>query len=362
MTTTAPNLFAHPGLQPIRPLLEDARITEIMINGPSRVYVEIGGQMQRVDGVFQSDEQLRRLIDAMVDASGRMVNTSSPFVDFTLPDGSRVNVIIPPIALDGAAVTIRKFTRSLSTLDDLIQAGTLTRRMAVLLAASVKAKLNLLFAGATGTGKTTTLGILSAHISPHERIVTIEDTAELALRQEHVVRLECRPANLQGAGEVKLSQLVRNAMRMRPHRIIVGEVRGDEAMDMIAAITSGHDGCLAVVHASSPRDAMTRLETFMLQRGLQMPLWAIHKQIAAAIDLVVQHTLGLDGVRRITHITEVGGLVGDAIELRDLFRYEYGGEDQPGRFVCTGLEPMCLPRFDAAEVKLPADLFKAGED
>jgi pilus assembly protein CpaF len=354
----------HPGVQPIRHLLTDPQITEILINGPAQVYIERHGTMELTPVVFANDQALNRLIEALLHSSGRSVDASAPFADARLPDGSRVNVVIPPAALDGALVTIRKFTRSLREIADLVRIGTLSERMAVLLGAAVRARLNLVFSGASGTGKTTTLGLLSLFIPERERIVLIEDTPELELRQSHVVRMQCRPPNIQGTGEIRLGQLLRNAMRMRPTRIIVGEVRGDEAVEMIQAISSGHEGCLAVLHASSPPDAASRLEMMILSRGLGLPLWAIHRQIAAAINLIVQHDLLQDGQRKVTRITEVAGVKDDRVELRNLFEFEEQGLDAKGkvqgRFVCTGAEPGFLGQLARYTPNLPADLFKAG--
>ncbi len=355
----------HPALKPIRELLEDPDITEIMINGPARVFIERRGTMSPYPLVFQNDE-LDGLVGALLQPSGRSVTASQPYADFRLPDGSRGNVVIPPLAVDGAVVTIRKFTRQLKKAADLIRAGTLSERMAHLLAAAVKGRANILFTGATGSGKTTTLGILSRYIPESERIVTIEDTAELQLQQAHVVRLECRAANIEGKGRITMADLVRNSLRMRPTRIIVGEVRGDEALDMIQAITSGHQGCLAVLHASSPRDAVGRLEMMALSRGLMLPLWAIHRQIAAAIDLVVQHRQVTDGTRKITHITEVAAAEDDEIALRDLFAYHRSGADKTGRergeWASEGHRPRFLDKLERQGFKIPEDVWAEGAD
>ena len=355
----------HPAIAPIRELLLDPEITEIMINGPETIYVERGGVMQLYPKKFADAEQVDRLIGALLGPSGRAVSSSTPFADFRLPDGSRGNVVIAPIALNGPVVTIRKFTKSLTKTTDLLRAETLSQRMAYLLAAAVKARANILFAGATGTGKTTTLGILSRYIPEDERIITIEDTAELQLQQRHVVRLECRRANLEGKGAVALPELVRNSLRMRPTRIIVGEVRGAEAVDMLQAISSGHEGCLAVIHSSSPLDAVSRLEMMLLSRGLMLPLWAIHKQIASAIDLIVQHELLIDGTRKITHITELAGVEGDRIVLQDLFTYERQGADKTGReigqWTCSGVEPRFLEKCRKLGVAVPPEVYEEGE-
>ena len=365
--TPSPDVLAfldHPGVKPIRYLLADAQVTEVLINGPGQVYVERRGRMELEPLRFENDQQVNRLVEALLRTSGRSVDASTPFADARLPDGSRVNIVVPPIALDGPLITIRKFTRSLQEIADLVRLGTLSERMALVLAAAVKARLNLVFSGATGTGKTTTLGVLSRFISEHERIVIIEDTPELELRQKHVVRMQCRAPNVEGAGEVRLSQLLRNSLRMRPTRIIVGEVRGDEAVEMLQAISSGHEGCLAVLHASSPPDAVSRLEMMVLSRGLLLPLWAIHRHIASAIHLIIQHELLQDGQRKVTRITEVAGLQDDHVQLRNLFEFDDAGPDASGkvqgRFMCTGVEPAFLSHFERYRLNLPANLFAAG--
>lgn len=358
--------YDHPAFGPIRQLLLDPRVSEIMINGPSRIFVERGGQIEATGLRFDSIEQLTFLVDRMLKPTGRAVSTASPYVDLCLPDGSRANVVIPPIAIDGVAVTIRRALKSFKDIGDLVGAGTLSPRMAHLLAAAVTGRLNVLFSGAAGTGKTTTLGILSAYIPTAERIITIEDTAELQLRQQHVVRLECRRANLEGRGEVTLADLVRNALRMRPTRIIIGEVRGSEAVDMLQAILTGHEGCLAVIHASSPVDTISRLEMMSLSHGMGLPLWAVHKQIASAIDLVVQHDMRPDGSRKITHITEVCGVESDRVVLHDLFMYERSGEDSHGRetgqWTCSGGEPIFLDKCARRGVEIRPDVYAPGAD
>jgi len=356
----------HPALKPLRELMADPEVTEIMINGPGQTFVERGGVMQLATLTFSDMQQLDLVIAALLQPSGRSVTASSPYVDFRLPDGSRGNVIVPPLAVDGAVVTIRKFTKAVKTPADLLKAGTLSKRMAHLLAAAVKARANIIFSGATGTGKTTTLGIFSRYIPEGERIVTIEDTAELQLQQKHVVRLECRHANIEGKGAVTLSQLLRNALRMRPTRIIVGEIRGDEALDMLQAISSGHQGCLAVLHAGSPVDAVSRLEMMSLSRGLLLPLWAIHKLIGSAVDLFVQHDFATDGTRRITRVTECSGVEKDEVVLRDLFRYERRGTTETGRetgeWVCDGAEPRFLDKCRKMGFTIPAEVYAKGAD
>lgn len=353
-------------MAPIRPLLEDQAITEIMINGSKQVFVERGGRMQQLPPVFTDDQQLDFLVETLLRGTGRSVDARSPYVDSRLPDGSRVNIIIPPLCLQGPSITIRKFTRSLKEIKDLVKIGTMTDRMGRFLAGAVRSRMNIIFAGATGTGKTTTLGILSRCISESERIITIEDTAELDLHQVHVVNLECRPSNVEGEGAVELSDLLKNTLRMRPTRIIVGEIRGDEAVDMLQAITSGHEGCLAVLHASSPVDAITRLEMMVLSRGLNLPLWAVHHQISAAINLIVQHEMLTDGARKITRITEVTGVEDDRAALRNLWEYHEEGIDDRGNvigdFHCTGEEPQFLSRFERFGVQLPGSVFAKGVD
>lgn len=356
----------HPALAPIRELMLDPGVTEIMINGPDQVYVERGGVIEPCPLKFAGEAALNQLIGALLLPAGRDVSSSTPYADFRLPDGSRGNVTVPPVSLGGPVVTLRKFTKTLAKVEDLIAAGTLSRRMAKLLGAAVRGRANILFTGAAGTGKTTTLGILSRFIPDSERIITIEDTAELRLQQKHVVRLECRHPNQEGKGEISLSQLVRNSLRMRPTRIIVGEIRGDEAMDMMQAISTGHQGCLAVLHASSPLDAVSRLETMLLSRGLLLPLWAIHRQIAAAIDLIVQHELLVDGTRKITFVTELAGVEGDRIVLRDLFEYRRRGVDasrrQTGQWACGGARPRFLDKCEKLGFTLPPQTYAEGTE
>jgi len=356
----------NPAVRPIRGLMLDPEVTEIMINGPGQVYVERNGVMVPDALTFPDEEHLMRMVEVLLRPTGREVSSATPYADFRLPDGSRGNVILPPIALNGPAVTIRKFTKRLTQVSHLIEAGTLSERMAQLLGAAVQARANLIFSGATGTGKTTTLAIFSRYIPQSERIITIEDTAELRLQQRHVVQLECRRANLEGKGEITLAQLFRNCLRMRPTRIIVGEVRGDEAMDMLQAISSGHDGCLAVLHAGSPIDAVSRLEMMSLSRGLAMPLWAVHKLIAGAIDLIVQHEFVTDGKRKITRITELAGVTDGEIVLQDLFDYRRLRIEESGReigeWLCSGTEPRFLAKCQKMGVRLPPGLFAPGGD
>lgn len=336
-------MIDKPGLLPIKRLMEDPTVTEIMINGPNQVFVERHGRMEEVPKVFMHPAQLDLLIDNLVVSVGRGVTARSPMVDLRMDDGSRVNICIPPVALQGGTVTIRKFTKSVKTLSDLVQRGTLTRKMAELLTLAVRAKLNLVFSGGAGSGKTTTLGILANHIGARERVVVIEDTAELDLTLAHCVRLECKPPNIEGTGAIPLSDLLRNSLRMRPNRILVGEIRGEEAFEMIHAMTSGHDGSMGVVHASSPTHAISRLELMLLSRGISVPLWAIQKQLATSIDLVLQHEIMADGVRRVTHVTELSRAENGQVVLEDLFTYDLAGYRDDGSavgaFVCTGARP-----------------------
>ncbi len=317
------------GYGPIHDLLMDPHITEIMINGPHRIYVEKDGRTQQVSIAFDDDKHLAYMIDHMIKPSGRRVDESSPCADFSLPDGSRVNVTIPPLSVDGTSVTIRKLIQSIDSLDKLVELGTLDVRMANFLVHCLHGGLNMLFAGATGTGKTTTINILSQYIPEGERIVTIEDTLELRLSEGNFVRLLTRPPDIHGKGEISTRFLFANALRMRPSRLILGEVRGAEAMDYIQAVNSGHRGTLAVLHAATPRDAITRLETMSLYAGLDLPMWSVRNQVESGLDLIVQHTQLSDGSRKITHITELAGQDKDQIKLNDIFRYEEeeSGED-----------------------------------
>jgi pilus assembly protein CpaF len=337
------HLLDQPGLLPLKPLMEDPSVTEIMINGPYQLFVERAGRIIELPSVFSQPAQLGLLVDNLMTAAGRTVNTRTPMVDLRLEDGSRVNVCIAPVALHGPTVTIRKFTHAVRTLDDLVRLGTLTTAMAHLLVYAVRARLNIVFSGGTGTGKTTTLGILANHIPPGERVVVIEDTAELDLSHRHCVRLEGRRANAEGAGAIGMADLLRNSLRMRPNRILVGEIRGDEAFEMIHAMTSGHDGSMGVLHASSPAHAMSRLELMLLSKGLALPLWAIQKQIAGSIDLVVQQQILQDGVRRITHLSEVNRAEDGEVVLQSLFEYQLEGYAADGRavgqFVASGTRP-----------------------
>ena len=356
------------GYGPLEPLLRDDDVTEVMVNGADRIYVERAGKIEPAHTAFVDDAHVLRIIDKIVSQVGRRIDESSPMVDARLPDGSRVNAIIPPLALRGPTLTIRKFARDPYTMDDLIGFGTLTRRCAEFLAACIKGKLNVLIAGGTGTGKTTTLNALSAFVPGDERIVTIEDAAELQLQQEHVIPLEARPPNIEGQGEVRIRELVRNALRMRPDRIIVGEVRGAETVDMLQAMNTGHEGSLTTIHANSPRDALSRLETLVLTGGVDLPLRAIREQIASAFDLLIQIARLVDGSRRVTHVTEVLRMESEVITLQDVFvaRLPDGETGRPGRLLepleCTGLKPSFLEKIAANGVALSPDFFVAGAD
>jgi pilus assembly protein CpaF len=354
------------GYGPLEPLLRDDSVTEVMVNGADRIYIERNGKIEQAGVTFVDDAHLLRIIDKIVSQVGRRVDEASPMVDARLPDGSRVNAIIPPLSLRGPTLTIRKFSRDPYTMDDLINFGTLTPKSAHFLASCVQGKLNMLISGGTGTGKTTTLNALSAYVPGDERIVTIEDAAELQLQQEHVITLEARPANIEGQGEVKIRELVRNALRMRPDRIIVGEVRGPETLDMLQAMNTGHEGSLTTIHANSPRDALARLETLVLTAGVDLPLRAIREQVASAFDVLVQITRLVDGSRRISHVTEVLRMESDVITLQDIFHARPPDEEaaaaQISRLLsplsCTGLKPHFLEKMAANGVALPATFFQ----
>lgn len=349
------------GFGPITGLLNDPDISEIMVNGSKQIYVEQKGKLISTDIEFRDDNHVMHIIEKIVSPLGRRIDESSPMVDARLPDGSRVNIIIPPLSLVGPVITIRKFAKDPFTIEDLIGFGTLTESAAAFLEACVKVRLNLIVSGGTGSGKTTTLNVLSSFIPTDERIVTIEDAAELQLRQDHVVSLETRPPNVEGRGAITMRDLVRNALRMRPERIIVGEVRGGEALDMLQAMNTGHDGSLTTGHANSPRDMLARLETMVLMAGMELPVRAIREQISSAIDLIIQQTRLRDGTRKITHITEVQGMEGDIITLQDIFVFKQTGIDDDGKvvgeFVATGVRPSFAERFHAQGIDLPPGLF-----
>jgi pilus assembly protein CpaF len=349
------------GFGPIQPLLDDPEITEIMINGPNRVYIERHGRIERTRIVFRDAQHLKNILEKMLAPTGRRVDEASPMVDARLPDGSRLNAVIAPVAVGGDAITIRKFARDPFTLPQLVAMGTLSAEMAEFLEAAVKGRVSLVVSGGTGSGKTTTLNALSAYIPPTERIVTIEDAAELQLQQEHKVTLEARPPNVEGKGAITIRALVRNALRMRPDRIIVGEVRGGEALDMLQAMNTGHEGSLTTAHANSPRDLLSRLETMVLMAGAELPLAAIRQQIASAIQLIVQQARLQDGSRRIVRITEVVGMEEGVITTQDLFLFEQETVDRAGRvqgrFRATGIRPRCLEQLERHGIVLPGSLF-----
>ncbi|MCR5438367.1 MAG: CpaF family protein [Selenomonas sp.] len=349
------------GLGPIQSLLDDDSITEVMVNGPKKVFVERLGKLEYTDVKFHDNAHLMNIIERILTPLGRRIDESSPLVDARLEDGSRVNIIIPPLSLVGPAITIRKFSKKPLSVENLISFGTMDEKMATFLRACVRARINILVSGGTGSGKTTTLNVISSFIPERERIVTIEDAAELRLQQEHVVTLESRPANIEGKGQITIRDLVRNALRMRPDRIIVGEVRSGEALDMLQAMNTGHDGSLTTAHANSPRDALSRLETMVLMSGLELPVRAIREQISSAIDLIIQQSRIRDGSRKITYITEVQHMEDNTITTQDIFRYEQTGFDENGKaighFVPTGLQPGFLDKFELNGVELPEDFF-----
>jgi pilus assembly protein CpaF len=352
------------GYGPVQQFLDDDGVTEVMVNASDPIYVERHGRIQQTEARFVSDEHLRRVIERIVSQVGRRIDESSPMVDARLPDGSRVNAIVPPLAVDGPSLTIRKFAKDPYQADDLISFGTMSPQIAELLRACVQGRLNILVSGGTGTGKTTLLNVLSTFIPTDERIVTIEDAVELQLHQDHVVRLESRPPNIEGKGQITIRDLVRNSLRMRPDRIIVGETRGGEALDMLQAMNTGHDGSLSTVHANSPRDAVARLETMVLMAGMDLPIRAVREQVASAIDLIVQISRLRDGSRRITHVTEVSGMEGQVVTLQDVFTFDYtAGLDADGRFLgtqrATGIRPHFVERLEHYGIHLPPAVFGA---
>jgi pilus assembly protein CpaF len=348
------------GLGPMEPLLRDETVTEIMVNGPRQVYIERAGRLELTNVVFQNDDHVMRIIDRIIAPIGRRIDESSPMVDARLTDGSRVNAIIPPLSLIGPVITVRKFSASPFTVDDLIRFGTSTPEMFDFLRACVEARLNIFVSGGTGSGKTTTLNVLSSFIPNDERIITVEDAAELQLRQEHVVTLESRPPNIEGRGAVPIRELVRNCLRMRPDRIIVGECRGGEALDMLQAMNTGHDGSMSTGHANSPRDMLARLETMVLMAGVDLPLRAIREQVSSAVDLIVHQSRLKDGTRRIVNITEVQGMEGDVIVMQDVFVWEQTGVVEgkiQGRLRPTGIRPKFVEKFEVMGIHLPRGLF-----
>ncbi len=351
------------GFGPIQVLLDDEDVSEVMVNGPKNVYIEKKGRLIRSDVEFEDNSEVLRVIDRIILPLGRRVDFDSPTVDARLPDGSRVNAVIPPVAIDGASITIRKFKKDKLKIEQLVKFGSLTDSMAEFLRACVVSRLNVVVSGGTGSGKTTLLNVLSGFIPVDERIVTIEDAAELQLQQEHVVRLETKAPNIDGRGQVTIRDLVRNSLRMRPDRIIVGECRGGETLDMLQAMNTGHDGSLTTLHANTPRDALSRTETMVLMAGMDLPIKVVRQQISAAIDLIVQQTRLKDGSRKVTAITEVAGMEGDTIVLTDIFKFEQTGVSEDGKIVGslkpTGIRPLFTPRLDAAGFKLPPEIFGA---
>ena len=351
------------GYGPIQPLLNDPEVTEVMVNGPKNVYIEKKGQLIKSNVAFDDDNHVLQIIDRIILPLGRYVDPDNPTVDARLPDGSRVNAVVPPVALDGPSITIRKFSKEKLGVNALIDFGSITEKMAEFLRACVLAHLNIIISGGTGSGKTTLLNVLSSFIQEEERIVTIEDAAELQLQQDHVLRMETKPANVDGRGAVTIRDLVRNSLRMRPDRIVVGEVRGGEALDMLQAMNTGHDGSLTTVHANSPRDALARLETLVLMAGMDIPLKVVRQQIASAVDLIVQQSRLSDGSRKVTSVTEVAGMEGDTVVLTDVFKFEQTGVSTEGKvqgeLKPTGIRPLFSPRLEAAGFKLGAEVFGA---
>lgn len=352
------------GLGPLDQLLRDDSISEIMVNGPKQVYVEKKGKLIKTEVTFQNNEHVMRILEKIVAPLGRRLDESSPMVDARLPDGSRVNAVIPPIAIKGPTITIRKFSKKPLTVDDLVRFGSMTPKTAEFLKACVEARLNIVVAGGTGSGKTTLLNVLSNFIPDDERIITVENAAELQLNKDHVVTLESKPANVEGKGEVSIRDLVINCLRMRPERIVVGECRGGEALDMLQAMNTGHDGSLTTAHANSPKDTISRLETMCLMAGMDLPIRAIREQIAAAVNLIVQQSRLQDGTRKIVSITEVDGMEGDVIKMNEIFRFEQTGIDENGKVMgslrATGVIPRFVEQFEENGIFLPPDTFNAG--
>jgi pilus assembly protein CpaF len=349
------------GYGPIQSFLDDPDVSEVMVNGPNKVYIEKKGKLTKTNVIFENNEQVLRIINKIISPLGRRVDSDSPTVDARLPDGSRVNAVIPPVAIDGPSITIRKFNKEKLKVEQLINFGSMSKEMAELLKACVISRLNIIISGGTGSGKTTLLNVLSSFIPEDERIVTVEDAAELQLQQDHVVRLESKPPNADGVGSVTIRDLVKNCLRMRPDRIVVGEVRGGEALDMLQAMNTGHDGSLTTLHANTPRDALSRLETMCLMSGLDLPLKVIRQQIASAIDLIIQQSRLKDGTRKITAITEVAGMEGETIVLTDIFKFEQTGVSSQGMVLGeikpTGIRPLFMPHLEAAGFKLSPEVF-----
>jgi pilus assembly protein CpaF len=350
------------GLGPLELLLKDNTISDILINGPKNIYVERGGRMEKTNVTFRDNTHLLQIIDRIVSKVGRRVDEICPMVDARLPDGSRVNAIIPPLALDGAAVSIRRFGSNPLKLEDLLNYKAFTPEMVMLLEGAIKARLNIIISGGTGSGKTTLLNTLSSFIGNEDRIVTIEDAAELQLQQDHVVRLETRPANIEGKGQISATDLVRNALRMRPERIIIGECRGAETLDMLQAMNTGHEGSLTTLHANTPRDALARIETMITMTGFDLPIKAMRQQVASGVDLIIQANRLQGGPRRVTHITEIVGMEQDTIVMQDIYKYQQTGIDETGRarghFIATGIRPTFMDRLESAGVRLPSSAFR----
>ncbi len=349
------------GYGPIQPLLEDPEVSEVMVNGPKKVFIEKNGKLIKSGITFDDDDHVMRIIDRIILPLGRRVDADSPTVDARLPDGSRVNAVIRPVSIDGPSITIRKFKKDKLSIQQLVQFGSLTNNMAEFIRACVLARLNIVISGGTGSGKTTLLNVLSGYIPEEERIVTIEDAAELQLQQEHVLRLETKTANIDGTGAVTVRDLVRNSLRMRPDRIVVGECRGGEALDMLQAMNTGHDGSLTTLHANSPRDALSRLETMVLMAGMELPLKVVRQQISSAVDLIIQQSRLKDGSRKVTAITEVVGMEGDTVVMTDIFKFEQTGVGPEnkilGELKATGIRPIFSPRLEAAGFKLSGEIF-----
>jgi pilus assembly protein CpaF len=352
------------GFGPLQPLLEDESITEVMVNGAKNIYIERKGKIIRVPVAFESNEHVMRIVDRIVSPLGRRIDESSPYVDARLPDGSRVNVVIPPISLVGPILTIRKFARTPITIEQLIQFGSITPEAIDFLKACVESRINIVISGGTGSGKTTFLNILSQFIPPDERIITIENAAELQLRQEHVVTLESRPPNIESKGEVTIRQLVINALRMRPDRIIVGEIRDEAALDMLQAMNTGHDGSMTTAHSNGPRDTLSRLETMTMMAGMELPVRAIREQVSSAIDLIIHQERMRDGTRKIVNITEVTGMEGDVITMTDIYTFEQVGYENGrvvGRLRPTGLRPKFIEKIENSGIHLPSTIFGVGD-
>ena len=349
------------GFGPIQPLLEDPDVSEVMVNGPKKIYIEKGGQLTKTPITFDDDDHVLRIIDRIILPLGRRVDADSPTVDARLPDGSRVNAVIRPVSIDGPCITIRKFRKDRLSVQQLVDYGSLTNHMAEFTRACVISRLNIVISGGTGSGKTTLLNVLSSFIPETERIVTIEDAAELQLQQDHILRMETKVANVDGTGAVTIRDLVRNSLRMRPDRIVIGECRGGEALDMLQAMNTGHDGSLTTLHANTPRDALSRLETMVLMSGMDLPLKVVRQQISSAVDLIIQQTRLKDGSRKVTAITEVVGMEGEIVVLTDIFKFEQTGIGQNGKILGelkpTGIRPIFGPRLEAAGFKLGAEIF-----